>query len=113
MRITGTNIKMIRGDSESITVTLADTDGNTLDFEEGDTIFFTVKESVHTAKIIFQNIVVEFDNGEAIIEILPEDTNQLRPKEYVYDIQLTRADGSVTTIIKPSKFIIEGDVTYD
>jgi len=45
---------------------------------------------------------------------VPADTKDLpAPLECVYDLQLSKADGSVITIIRPSKFTIEGEVTYE
>ncbi len=113
MRITGTSISMIRGDSESIVVSCRDINGNPVPFEPGDTVYFTVKETVNTDVKLLQKQVTEFENGKAIIEILPEDTKHLRFQSYVYDIQLTKAGGVVTTIIPPSKFRVEGEVTYE
>jgi len=113
LEIIGTNISMVRGDSESITIFLKDSFDNSLSFEDGDTLFFTVKDNINTEKITLQKIITTFEDGAAIIRIDPEDTKGLRFKDYVYDIQLNRADGYVKTIIPPSKFTIEGEVTYD
>lgn len=100
------NIRMTRGDSELISV-------NGLSLELGDIIYLTVKEHQNTSSIAFQKKVTEFTNGNALITILPEDTKKLQFRKYVYDIQLTKSDGMVTTIIKPHDFVIEGEVTYD
>lgn len=113
MKINGTNISMIRGDSETITVQCKDSFGDYILFETGDTIYFTIKENVSTTTKLLQKIITVFIDGAAIIEINPLDTKELKFKEYYYDIQLTRADGSITTIISPSKFRIEGEVTYE
>ena len=98
------NIKMTRGDSESITV-------YGLNLVPGDTITLTVKDHINTDKIAFQRIITEFTDGNAVIGIRPEDTKGLKFKKYVYDIELKRADGTVTTIIKPHEFTIDGEVT--
>lgn len=113
MEIRGTNISMIRGDSETITISLQDDKKNHVPFVEGDLIYFTVKETVYTASKVLQKVITEFQDGRAIIEISPKDTKNIKFKEYVYDIQLNSADGAVTTIIKPSKFKIDGEVTYE
>ena len=60
-----------------------------------------------------KKIITEFDDGTALININPEDTNDLSYVSYVYDIQLTKQDGTVKTIILPSKLTITGEVTYD
>lgn len=109
----GTNISMIRGDSESFAVNAIDGDGVQLPFEFGDTIYFTVKDNVSTEEKRIQKVITTFVDGEASIEILPEDTKNLYVREYVYDIQWNKADGTVRTIILPSSFIIKGEVTYE
>ena len=43
MQISNTNISMIRGDSESITVAMQDSTGAAVPLVDGDTIYFTVK----------------------------------------------------------------------
>ncbi len=113
MKVSGTDLSMIRGDSESIILSLKK-DGNMIPFNQGDTVYFTVKQSSTTEKIALQKIITEFDeDGNCIIEIEPEDTKELSFRSYVYDIQLTDSNGRVTTIIPCSKFVITEEVTYD
>ena len=108
MTVKGTNLAMTRGDSESITV-ICTSDP----FESGDTVTMTLRPDVDEA-IALQKVVTEFDgNGAAVIGIAPADTaNLTMDMDYVYDIQVVRADGTVTTLIKPSRFTIEEEVTY-
>lgn len=107
------SISITRGDSATFIVSMKK-DGVVVPFEAGDKVYFTVKTSVNTAQKLIQKIITEFtEDGEAMIYILPEDTKQLEFKQYVYDVQLTAADGSVTTFIKPSGFIVGGEVTYE
>lgn len=131
MKIQGTNISMIRGDSESINVYCEDAKGNSMPFVEGDMVYFTVKKSTNTEEKTLQKIITEFAdnvtitkmvngvpttkiiNGVAILDILPQDTKQLKVSGYYYDIQVNKANGTVKTIIPPSKIIIEAEVTYD
>lgn len=113
MKIVGTAISMTRGDSESITFSCQDEDGNKINFVEGDTVYFTIKKSVTTEEKILQKVITIFTNGEAIIVIDPADTKTLKYGTFKYDIQLTSATGSVTTVILPSDFTINGEVTYE
>lgn len=112
MRVIDNDIYMTRGDTLTVTVTCIK-DGNPYELIEGDIIYLTVKDSVYTEDIIIQKKVTEFTKGKAIIEIEPNDTNDLSYGKYKYDIQLTFSDGKVKTIITPSDFNIEGEVTYD
>lgn len=113
MIIQGTNISMTRGDSETIKVTVKDTLGNVVPLVTGDTIYFTVREYIQSTTKIIEKIITEFDDGKALININPEDTNDLSYISYVYDIQLTKENGTVKTIVTPSKLTITGEVTYD
>ena len=113
MRIQGTNISMIRGDSEAIKVSCKDESGADVPLVEGDIVYFTVKISTNTEGKILQKIVTEFTEGAALITINPKDTRELIPNNYYYDIQLNRANGQVKTIIPPSKFTINAEVTYE
>ena len=120
MRVNGTDIFMTRGDSERFEVSLFDKELEIQrNFVEGDKVFFTVKTSTQTKEFKIQKIIESFngngnaaDVGKAIVIIDPEDTKDLKYHTYVYDVQMIR-DGFVTTIIKPSKFVIEEEVTYD
>ena len=113
MKLSGYNIRMIRGDSESMKISLKNKEQEPISLVEGDTIYFTVKTSAKTDKKEIQKIVREFVDGVAYIEIKPEDTNELAFKTYKYDIQLTTKDGIVKTLIPVSDFIIEEEITYE
>jgi hypothetical protein len=113
MKVNGTDLAMIRGDSESITLSLKDGEA-VISFVPGDTVYFTVKRSATVDEIALQKTITEFnEDGNCIIEIAPDDTKDLEFKGYVYDIQLNRFDGTVTTIVPCSKFAILREVTYD
>ena len=49
--------------------------------------------------------------GGAAIHIRPEDTKELSFGKYLYDIQLTTADGDIYTVIPPTTFEILKEVT--
>ena len=106
MTLSGTNISMTRGDTETLTIRCS------VPFEDGDTVYMTARESVE-APVAFQKIVREFgDEGEAVIVIDHEDTRDLAFGDYVYDVQVTRAAGAVKTLIQPSKLKLTEEVTY-
>ena len=106
MKVSGKNLSMTRGDTESLTVSVKDTP-----FQAGDTVFFTVRPKV-CAPIALQKIATTFTDGKAVFSIAPSDTEGLPFGSYVYDIQWTKANGDVVTIVKPSIFTIAEEVTY-
>jgi hypothetical protein len=113
MKVNGTELVMTRGDNETITVKFFNQDDVVIPLNEGDTIYFTVKVSTQTKNILFQKIITNFTDNEAAIDILPNDTKLLRFGDYVYDIQLNTVEGKVLTVVRPSKFTIAPEVTYE
>lgn len=113
MNVNGQNLSMTRGDSETITVALYDLNETQVPFNTGDTVYFTIKSHPSQTEKILQKIITIFNSGSAIIEIVPNDTKSLPFRKYIYDIQLTRADTTVTTIIPTSIFEILEEVTYE
>ena len=107
------NIHMVRGDTEALQVELQKEDGTPYFLEDGDIIYFTVKSSPRTEEKLLQKVVTEFVDGVALITIKPEDTKELNFHKYKYDIQWTRADGIVKTIVPVSDFVIKEEITYE
>lgn len=111
MKIQGTSLSMIRGDTEVIAVSCIK--DNEPYIQDGDTVYFTVKKSVNTEEKILQKVITVFSDNKALIEIEPEDTKDLAYGRYKYDVQLTKFNGEVKTLVEPSSFIVEGEVTYE
>lgn len=107
----GTNLTMIRGESEPITIRAKlKSDGTAMPFVTGDVVYFTVKESINEKETVIRKEITTFVDGEAIDEIIPQDTYNLECKKYVYDVRMKSASGKVSTIIKKSSFTIESEV---
>ena len=114
MRINGTDIALTRGDTAIFSLEIRDIDDELIQFEKGDKVYFTVKTSTETTNIIFQKIInIAYTQEEIVIDIEPDDTKDLRYKDYVYDIQYNRANGEVHTVVPVSKFTVAHEVTYD
>ena len=113
MKVNGKKLKMVRGDSEAITVKLTNAAGELMPLVPGDTVYFTVKDSAYTEVKLLQVVVTEFEEGVALITIRPEDTKQLPFREYVYDVQVTFENGAAKTVIPKSSFVVAEEVTYE
>ena len=72
-----------------------------------DTVTMTVKKTVQDAAPRVQLIVP----GGEVFHIKPEDTKEMAFGKYVYDIQITMADGDVYTIVPPATFDLLKEVT--
>lgn len=113
MNFKNKDIYMTRGDSETISISLSDTSDVSIPFEPGDTVYLTIKTDANTSTKVLQKQVTSFVGGKAIFTIQPSDTSSLNYGSYLYDIQWTRSDGFKRTIITPSMFVIEKEVTYE
>ena len=105
LKIEDNKIQLTRGDTGIFNVEILDDAGNPYELDDGDMLRFTVRKSPTSGDIFIQKA------GQEII-IEPEDTARLSYGKYVYDIELTRADGTVDTIIPPTLFEIMQEVTY-
>ena len=111
MNFIGTTIEMFRGDSETLTVKVRDKVTKAqIPLVTGDTVKFTVRRKENDV-ITFQKTVTAFTDGNALVEVLPADTVGKEPGRYVYDVEITFADGDVKTPAKGT-YNLKGDVTY-
>ena len=70
----------------------------------GWTVYFTAKAKVSDSDelaMIKKDIIVHDDpiNGKTIIKLLPNDTKNLQPGIYFYDIQIKRGIENVLTVL--------------
>ena len=125
MRVKGTDIYLTRGDTAFFTLDVEIDGDYTI-----DKVFFTVKRNTKTETILFQKTWSDgapngidisqspplTDNSSVFdIEIRNSDTSSAEFGLYRYDVQINYTDDSgyegVLTIIKPSIFGIEEEVT--
>ena len=108
------NLSMTRGDTEFLTIGhYQSLEGvETLKpFVTGDTVTLTIREYVGSSDVILSKVVTAFVDGKARFEFNPVDTKDLEFARYAYDVEVKKADQSITTIFKPSIFEITGEVT--
>lgn len=112
-KIDGTTISLTRGDTLITQITIMQGDEEYVP-QEGDTISFALKRAQMKAdKTAF------LDEKPLVIKQIPIDTLTLRVESadtknlafgnYIYDIQITMADGTVDTFIQ-GRLILEAEV---
>ena len=106
-KISNTTMSIIRGDSGEFLVNVTDDEGQDYTFEEGDILTFTVKKNTNTSDYLIQKT-----STSGLFEIEPSDTNRLRYGSYKYDVQFSKENGYVDTIIGPADFIVLEEVTF-
>lgn len=112
--IDGTSITLTRGDTMNVKVDIKK-DGEVYTPESGDQVRFAVKHKILKANkmgyidddpLILKDIPID----TMILSLDPEDTKDLAFDTYVYDIELTFADGAVDTFIAKAKFKLTEEV---
>lgn len=113
-KVIGKTIKMTRGDTVIIQIGIQ-RDGVPYQPENGDVIRFAMKhptminggaEYADTEPILTKVI----PNSTLQLKFNPQDTKDFAFGEYVYDIQITFADGSVDTFIAEAQLMLLPEV---
>lgn len=96
-KIVGKQITLTRGDTFRCVIEIYNSDGSVYTPIDGDEIRFSLKKNYRSQDVKI-NKIIPIDT--LLLQINPEDTKTLRqPAEYVYDIQITHANGDVDTFI--------------
>ena len=100
-------ITIINGDTGDFTLTVSN-----YELTDGDYLYFTVKKDINDEEPVISKEYTEFNkDGTCSIKLEVEDTKNLEPGSYLYDVQVNLSDGRVDTILGPCKFIINKGIT--
>ena len=99
-------IKLTRGDTATMLVQIFDIEGKEYEIKDSDVITFTLRKNsaseVSLTKVAIPSHHILFE---------PNDTSELIPGLYKYDLQLTTAEGGVYTIIQDNYFELLPEIT--
>lgn len=95
-KIAGSRITLTRGDTFKATVAMIQPDGEEYKPQEGDTVRFAMKKRYSDASVLLEK---QIPNDTLLLCLDPEDTKDLNFGSYVYDVELTYANGDVDTFI--------------
>jgi hypothetical protein len=110
-------LALVRGDSQTYTLLIKKADGTPYCLKNW-VVFFTLKTnpSLPDSQATLQKIVTSFadttagTSGIATITLTPEDTVNIDPMEYDFDIAVRTAANETYTVLR-GKFDLEYDVT--
>lgn len=105
--VKGKAISLTRGDTFYCQIGIEDSNGNVYEPQPGDKIRFAMKRQVTDSEPLILKVI---PNDTMILKILPEDTKELKVGAYVYDVEITKANGDVDTFITKSPFTITEEV---
>lgn len=105
-KIDGLTITLTKGDSFYCTLTLT-RNGQPYEPAEGDSILFGLKRSYKDSTAL---ITKQIPTDTLLFHLDPADTEDLPVGSYVYDIEVTMANGDVDTVINRAVFKIVPEV---
>lgn len=105
--VKGKSISLTRGDTFYCKLDILQLDDTPYEPQPGDSIRFAVKRQISDPEpVILKQIPIE----TMVLKIEPDDTKDLAFGNYVYDMELTKANGDVDTFITESSFTITKEV---
>ena len=105
IHIGGKDIPIYRGDTKYIKLIVKNRDGSDYVPEQGDSIRFAMKEKIEDEEPV---LLKQIDPETLILKFESADTKNLPMDSiYIYDIELTRANGDVDTFLKGRVIITE------
>ena len=101
-------IILTKGDSFFAVVSMTNKEtGEPYTPQDGDVIRFGIKKSLKEGNCIIEKTI---PNSTLLLSLDPSDTEPLAPGKYVYDIELTYANGDKDTFINKAQFILVDEV---
>ena len=98
-------ISITKGDNAELEVKVVDKEGIERQIFADDELILTVRKTIEEEAVITKTA------EDGVFYFIPEDTKDLIPGQYIYDIQLTTFAGKVYTITPISRFEIMGEVS--
>ncbi len=105
-----TQLRLVRGASHTLEITVCGPDGKPYGLQEGDVIRFGVKYDGASSGYLVKKETETLVNGVTHIEIAPEDTMDMAAGEYKFDIGLQSGEGYFP-VVRYSDLILEPNVT--
>ena len=105
--VSGTTITLTRGDTFKAVVSITQQDGSPYVPTSGDKVRFAMKAKYEDQDPL---LVKDIPIDTMRLTLNPEDTKNFDFGKYVYDIQLTKEDGTVDTFITKATIKITEEV---
>lgn len=102
---------VIRGTTNSFGVTVTDEEGNDYTLEADQVLVFGLKRNKLDDNRVLVKKINRRNSGEHYLEISPEDTKNLEPGMYYYDIGMQQGQSIFYNIVEASPFVIKPNVT--
>lgn len=99
-------IVLTKGDDASLYLAVSYVDGEEYKLKDDDSICMTVRKNAND-----EDVAIYVEGHGDYFTFKPEDTKQLEPGLYVYDVQLTTGAGKIYTVVPTSVFELIQEVS--
>lgn len=103
-------LEVIRGTTKTFSVNITDANGDPYSLASGDVVRFGVKQESGDEAYLIEKEVTEGEGGVFAFTIAPEDTINLEPGHYKYDVGLQTGE-DYFNVIPYSRFVLTPNVT--
>ena len=100
-------MEIVRGDTGKAKLTYKFS-GIPYEMEDGDVLTFGVKKATSDTACLIEKTYTE---NPFMLHLEPNDTKKLAYGEYVWDVQLVRANGDTYTGVKKKPFVVTEEVS--
>lgn len=106
------DISIVRGTSNVFGLSITNADGSPFVIEDTQTLVFAVKRRLRDEeRVLIKTITNSVDAGVYYLELFPEDTADLDPGKYYYDVGLQYGGSVFFNVIEASIFEIKANVS--
>ena len=106
-KIDGKTIYLTKGDTFKATISIKDANGDEYVPEAEDVIRFAMKTNYSDNWVLIEKVI---PHDTMLLQLNPEDTKDLDVRKYVYDVQITFANGDVDTFIDRAVLVLTEEV---
>ncbi len=104
-------LEIVRGTTNAFGITVTDENGALYTLETDQVLVFGVKRGKTDTERVLVKQITHAANGEYYLELTPEDTADLEPGKYYYDVGMQSGSHVFYNVIKASPFTVLPNMT--
>lgn len=105
-------IEMVRGTNGVFGIMVTNADGTPFTIAEGQTLVFAVKKRPKDEeRLIVKKITNSIEAGTFYLELFPNETADLEPGKYYFDVGLQQGSSIFFNVIEASEFNLKPNIS--
>lgn len=105
-------LSIVRGTNSVFGIVITNADGSPFSLPQGQTLVFAVKKRPKDEeRMIVKKITNSVELGTYYLELFPNDTAELEPGRYFYDVGLQQSSSVFFNVIEATEFDIKPSIS--